>query len=604
MAQPVRSFLGIRGAISAVKAQFDHAISAGPARHNPHTMEMTETELFDEDAHEMQAMIAENPFDLDIMGGDVQPQRNFGTIDNPVLMFSSNVGWRYVMCTGMNDEDEGSSHQGIWFILREGPIHRCPACGQCYKLVNLKDELSEEGDYYSEHYAPIWEEEMGEDDDWVQRWSMHNFAEPYPVVHPHQNSEYAYVLVNADDHDRILTDPAYRMQKIQQSHDQLSHTHQALLDIEQKAIWQLGDSYPKVKYTREDYEDLITTEKAIRKLDRIYEKVEQFNKREVLDPVNHERRQKRMEAGKMIRLKDHHRPEKEFELQYQDYYATDYFSDEEEWMEKRDERQLLFSGIFNFKNYEFVQEGTSNPIPAVMNVFEKKLFRFRHRIWNDAPDEHIIREIRMKKRFFDRLKTNDPKLLTDPAKIAHLTGTGKLTEALNAAQPYREWVMNEAIQQYKDYYESDVEDLKDFEVMSPEERANFAQAFVDFSAPVKKLEHPLDEEFGEISDEDDDSDAKLGVLDQFKRLNKELYPKAEVEGLKQALTELHLPTYVEPEPEEITEQVTNLEELLAEQVEAEYEFRARPDPEDPVEIDELKIESGTGSTKREDAKSA
>jgi len=603
-AQPVRGFLGIRGAISAVKAQFDHAISAGPARHNPHTMEMTETELQDEDAHEVQAMIGENPFDLDIMGGDVQAQKNFGTIDNPVLMFSSNVGWRYVMCSGANDEDEGSSHQGVWFILREGPMHRCPACGQCYKLINLKDEMGEEGDYYAEHYAPIWEEEMGEDDEWVQRWSMHNFAEPYPVLHPHQNTEYAYILVNPDDHDRILTDPAYRMQKVQEGHEKLSHMHQALLDIEQKAIWQMGAAYPKVKYTREDYEDLITTEKAIRKLDRIYEKVEKFNKREVLDPVNHARRQKRLEAGKLIRMKEQFTADKDFKLQYQDYYATDYYSDEEAWMEKRDQRELLFSGIFNFKNYEFVQEGTNNPVPAIMNVFDKKVFRFRHRMWNDAPDEHFIRETRMKKRFFDRLKANDPKQLTDPAKVAHFASTGDMVGAINAAMPYREWAMSEAVQQYRDYYESDAEDLKDFEVMSGQERAKFAKVFTDFSAPIKKHEHPLDENFGEISDSDSES-GKVGVTGQFSRLKSELYPKAETEGLKQALTELHLPTYREPDSAEVIVDDTNLDELLGEQIEAEFQGRARPGEVEGVEIDELKIETETGSTKKvEGSKSA
>ena len=312
--QPFRGFLGLGGAMSSLKAQFDHAISAGPARHSPHTMEMSETELFDEDARELQAMVGENPFDLDIMGGDVQPLRNFGTIDNPVLMFSSNVGWRYVMCSGPNDEDEGSSHQGLWFILREGPVHRCQACGQCFKLINLKDEIGAEGDYYAEHYAPIPEEEMGEEDDWVQRWSMHNFAEPYPVVHPAQNAEYAYILVNADDHDRILTDPAYRLQRLKEGHEKLSEIHHAMMDIEQKAIWLMGDSYPKVKYTPQDYEDLIITEKAICKLDRIYEKVERFNKREVLDPSQHERRQKRMETGIRLRVGNLGTKDEEFRL--------------------------------------------------------------------------------------------------------------------------------------------------------------------------------------------------------------------------------------------------------------------------------------------------
>jgi uncharacterized Zn-finger protein len=220
-----------------VKKEFEHSIEPDDLNHNPHTMEATETELFDEDAHEVTAMVTQNTFDLEIMMGDTNPQRNFGTVDNPVLLFSANVGWRYVMCTGMNDEDEGLSHTGVWFILREGPIHRCSHCGQCFKLVNLKDEISPENDYYLDHYMPILEEEMGDDDDMVTRWTFHKFAEEYPSLMPMQNTLDGFILVNADDHDRILTDPAYRMQRLQQGHQTLNHLHQALLVVEQKVLW-------------------------------------------------------------------------------------------------------------------------------------------------------------------------------------------------------------------------------------------------------------------------------------------------------------------------------------------------------------------------------
>ena len=74
-------------------------------------MEMSETELMDEDAHELQTMVLNNPFDLEIFGGDSTTIRNFGTVDNPVLMFSANVGWRYVQCAGMNEDEEGSKRR-------------------------------------------------------------------------------------------------------------------------------------------------------------------------------------------------------------------------------------------------------------------------------------------------------------------------------------------------------------------------------------------------------------------------------------------------------------------------------------------------------------
>ena len=271
-------------------------------------------------------------------------------------------------------------------------------------------------------------------------------------------------------------------------------------------------------------------------------------------------------------------------------------------MEGRDDRHYLLSGIFNFKNYDFIQEGTSNPIPAVMNVFEKKLFRFKYRMYNDAPDEHFIRETRMKKRFFDRLKTNDPRKLTDPAKVAHLANTGDMPAALQAAQPYRDYVMSEAVQQYKDYYESDVEDLKDFEVMSPEERASFAKAFTDFSAPVKKYVHPLNEKFGEMSDSDDEGkktvDGGLGKHLEF--MKKELYPKAEAEGVKQALGELHLATPVdESKFRKSFTRITSKKftELLADSMSKEYERISRPRTDDVPNIDSIKIVTSMGSPK-------
>ena len=43
-----------------------------------------------------------------------------------------------------------------------------------------------------------------------------------------------------------------------------------------------------------DYETLIETEKAIKKLDRNFRKVDKFHNRKFTDPENHERREKRM----------------------------------------------------------------------------------------------------------------------------------------------------------------------------------------------------------------------------------------------------------------------------------------------------------------------
>ena len=481
---PQRSISKFRDVIGSLKNEWDHGIQPGGGLHNPHTMEMTETELFDEDAHELQAMITSNTYDLEIMMGDTNPQRNFGTVDNPVIMFSANVGWRYVMCTGMNDEEEGQSHIGVWFILREGPIHRCQNCGQCFKLINLKDEISEENDYYMDHYMPILEEEMGDRDDMITRFSFHKFAEPYPSLIPMQNTNLAYILVNPDDHDRILTDPAYRLQKLKEGHKNLNSFHQAMIEIEDKLLWQRGGYYPPVDYTKGDYEDLITAELAIRKLDRIFAKVQQFHKRSILEPSNHERREARMRERAEARAKNfvQYVNTNETEMMYKDYYESDYDSEEELIAQQEDYEELYASGIFDFKNYNFHDEGTDGTLPVAEGAFEKKMFKFKHRKWNEDPSNHFIRENRMIQRFIERMKTRDPTLEYDIGELSE-NSYEYATKTLN----YQEYVADEAILQYKDYYESDTEDIRDFDHITPEEKAKFAEVFKDYSKPLGDL---------------------------------------------------------------------------------------------------------------------
>ena len=49
----------------------------------------------------------------------------FGTVDNPVLIFTSDSSWRIVICMGPGIEDDSHSHEKIFYMVREGPINRC-----------------------------------------------------------------------------------------------------------------------------------------------------------------------------------------------------------------------------------------------------------------------------------------------------------------------------------------------------------------------------------------------------------------------------------------------------------------------------------------------
>jgi hypothetical protein len=484
---------------------------------------MSETELFDEDAHELQAMITNNSFDLEIMSGDANTMKNFGTVDNPVIIQSANVGWRYVYCTGLNDEDEGSSHSGVWFILREGPIHRCHACGQCYKLVNLKDEISAENDYYMEHYMHIKEEEMGDTLEPIQRWSFHNFSEPYSSLSPMMNISFNYIIVNADDHDRILTDPAYRLQKLADGHRALGNLQAAMVMQEQAFLMENGGFFPKVEYSPQMYNDLVLADNAIRRLDRVFKRVHRYNIRAQLNPENHERRQTRMleRVTKRSQSFTVYLETSEKETRYRDYFETDYdpeddaMGDVDDWLEQR------AFGNYHFENYEFIEEGLSLPTPAVMGTFYKKLFNFKHRAFNSDALTHILREKRMVSRFLERTKTRDQSMLMGSREIVDKVSTEEHMWIVQKVQPYRDYMTEEAIKQYKDYYESDQEDLEDFDHISSDEKAKFSEAFTDFTRPTQRNKFVLSFEAPKY----DPSKGPLGnIASSYRTLRSKILP--------------------------------------------------------------------------------
>jgi hypothetical protein len=54
----------------------------------------------------------------------------FGTVDNPVLIFTTDSSWRIVICQGPGVEDDSHAHEKMFYFLREGPMNRCQICGQ------------------------------------------------------------------------------------------------------------------------------------------------------------------------------------------------------------------------------------------------------------------------------------------------------------------------------------------------------------------------------------------------------------------------------------------------------------------------------------------
>jgi hypothetical protein len=156
----------------------------------------------------------------------------FGTVDNPVLIFTSDSSWRIVICMGPGIEDDSHSHEKIYYMVREGPINRCQVCGQCFKIVRLKDEFSEEQDYYSMMFSTLSHFDVSEEDlaiNLTSFWGDRPQATMQTI--PATN---VYIHVNADEADRILIDPAYKLERTKEAHEKLYAMHESFRAVERQ----------------------------------------------------------------------------------------------------------------------------------------------------------------------------------------------------------------------------------------------------------------------------------------------------------------------------------------------------------------------------------
>mmetsp|Transcript_42751 Transcript_42751/g.65702 ORF Transcript_42751/g.65702 Transcript_42751/m.65702 type:complete len:483 (+) Transcript_42751:287-1735(+) len=428
----------------------------------------------------------------------------FGTIDNPVLIFTSDSSWRIVICMGPGVEDDSSAHEKIYYFVREGPIHRCHVCGQCFKIVRLKDEPSEENDYYATMFAALSHYEVSEADGPIN-------LTPLYVDRPAASTQTVpgsnvYIHVNNDEADRILIDPAYKMEKLKEAHEKVYALHEAYRLVEE----QMEDLTYRVKLPvgRDIYENWVNIEKSIMKFDRIFNKVEKFDARMLTDPINHERREARMIQQRNERWNSNYTyffgGLTEEEQQYRDYFQTDLEVDpEDDYLDdKFDDIHMAQLGHFNPNHYAFQDYAYTNmsSLPEDnADLVEQKLFKYKYRQFSDDPLTFARRQNRMVSRFYTRAETRDPALEQDlqdlfvsdgrDFSLAQLASNPDNFRqvAKEETRPFREYMVNESLQQYRDYYESDDEEAGFFEHMenfSAREKIRFMEAFEDFTTQV------------------------------------------------------------------------------------------------------------------------
>lgn len=232
-----------------------------------------------------------------------------------------------------------------------------------------------------------------------------------------------YIHVNPDEADRILVDPAYKLERLKEAHEKLYAMHEAYKEVDRQMASQKIQL--PVPYGRDLYETWWEIEKSISKFDRMFNKIEKFNARKLSsDPVTHERRERRMQESRKKRQADNFTfffgNMTEEEQQYRDYFETDLENDpEDEWIEgQRDEVRLASSGEFDPKLYDFVETAmTTEVIENFEDLVEDKIFKYKYRMNADAPAVFQARNDRMIERFLERAKLRDPAIEQDIAEL-------------------------------------------------------------------------------------------------------------------------------------------------------------------------------------------
>lgn len=479
-------FSGLKKMAAAPLRLANMAVSDGTANNHPLG---NITEKFDEEAHEWKSIIVAGAYELNsFQGTDQVIQPNFGTLDNPHLIFTSDIPYRFVGCTGAPNEDDYEGHEMMYMLLREGPLQRCMSCGQVFKLVRLRDEQNTQNEYYKRDFVENDLQDMGDADHWIQlhpiRFMMMN---TYEHTHFETPSDGSYLLKNEDDHDRLMVDPAYRLEQLSIAQDKrqvVNHVE----DFLQKASFPNENPEP-VEYSKNNYENLVQAGLAIERLRNHFKAVQRFQIRSVLDPANHERREKRMQGRALERTQKSHalylNDHTESELQYRDYYESDDEALGLLALDFNQERQEILSNPnYKLHNFVFLEQYSSNKTPDSTSYIDKKVFRFNYRQAQYSEEDYLRKERRMR----DRLAASGFQDKMDQHTKQNAEKAVGILGASAEKLPFYELVVNQAVENYRNFFESDLEE--DFEFVSSlplTEKKAFASTF-DTSLLVREPE--------------------------------------------------------------------------------------------------------------------
>jgi hypothetical protein len=128
-------------------------------------------------------------------------------------------------------------------------------------------------------------------------------------------------------------------------------------------------------------------------------------------------------------------------------------------------------------------------------VIEEKIFKYKYRQFADDRLTYERRNKRMQDKFLDRAKTRDPALeqnlfsllesdARDNSIAQFVNNPEKFRDvATEETRPFREYMINESVQQFRDYYESDDEETGGFfeylDNLTNRDKIRFMECFED-----------------------------------------------------------------------------------------------------------------------------
>ncbi len=409
-----------------------------------------------------------------------------------------------MICTGPGSEEESSSHEKMYMIVREGPIHRCMFCGQCFKLIRLKDDVYDaQNSYYSTVFTEL-SPNIVQEQEIAPHWMTFPFVS-HEINNNNANvmpTDRHYVFVNADEADHLMTDPAYRMEKYKELENDYFKYNMVSQEIERQRKLLRNKERDTIMMPRDTYETWIQVEKAILKFDREFNRFEKFAGRALFDAENHGRRERRMLERKSKREEENYtfyfNGLNEEEQMYRDYYESDLeedmYPESTIASEINDEKKLRESGDFDAKNFQFIETTAMyENREQIDDIVGKMLFNYKYRNVSDKNFEE--RNQRVLKGFQKRAEFRDSELVEDLGeKLENIfveenianeflrelnLGNSDVLEKyglLNFAQ----YVAEEGLLQFKEYYGEDLANKEILNDLPEREKLRFAEVYFNF----------------------------------------------------------------------------------------------------------------------------